>query len=419
MIIRNYTLNFIRLGKPLNNQYPIYLRYFYTLNQKKYTYNYNCETLLSIEQLQQLKEEKLSHTIQLPLLHKKKKLEELITALYIKHNQFPDSTILKDYVTVRTKEFTLQSHIDDFLNTLKYKAKKVSIRKYREGLKHLEKYFNLNQKHFKSFDDLVTERTIKNLEKYLDALAIERAISNNSFKNYIEITIRFLNFLAKKYSITPIEYKVKIPLLSEKIHITESEFHKLVDYDITTVRLRNDCKINIKQAQDIAYINSFIGLRINELLLVKKANVEFNTDHIVIKFYEQKKNDIRQILIVDQKGIELLEQYSSQSQSDYLFNISSTVFNNNLKRLAKLVGMTEPVEFKKNYRTETITITKPKWKLITSHALRRYAVNQNVVKYGIDIARQFSGHKDYATIKKNYMRNINQQELLERLKDAK
>ena len=81
--------------------------------------------------------------------------------------------------------------------------------------------------------------------------------------------------------------------------------------------------------------------------------------------------------------------------------------------------MTEPVDYIKNYRTKIVTLTEPKWKLISSHAIRRYAVNQNVVRYGIDVARQFSGHKDYSTIKKNYMRNINQQELLDRLKGSK
>ena len=73
MVIRNYTLNFIRLGKAVNNQYPIYLRYFYTLNQKKCSYNINCHTQLTIEQLEQLKENKLTPSLQLDLLKSKVK----------------------------------------------------------------------------------------------------------------------------------------------------------------------------------------------------------------------------------------------------------------------------------------------------------------------------------------------------------
>jgi integrase len=160
-------------------------------------------------------------------------------------------------------------------------------------------------------------------------------------------------------------------------------------------------------------------LRINELLNLKKSNLSLNDKYITIKFFEQKKNDIREIIIVDAKAIKLVTQHLNLSKTDCIFSLYVNVFNNNLKALARLSGMTETVEYIKNYRTNTVTLKKPKWELISSHAIRRYAVNQNVVKHGIDIARQFSGHKDYATIKKNYMRNINQQELLERLKDAK
>ena len=233
------------------------------------------------------------------------------------------------------------------------------------------------------------------------------------------MTVRFLNFVAKKYSLTEIEYKVKIPLLSEKIHITQSEFTAMINYDVNQSGLRVDHKANLKQTQDIMYVNSFVGLRINELLKTKKGNITFNDAHITIKFLEQKKSDIREVIIVDEKAIEIVKHYSNKSKSEYLFNLYVNVFNNNLKVLAKLSGMTDDVECIKKYRTQEVTISKPKWELISSHAIRRFAVNQNVVNYGIDIARQFSGHKDYATIKKSYMRNINQQELLERLKDSK
>ena len=43
-----------------------------------------------------------------------------------------------------------------------------------------------------------------------------------------------------------------------------------------------------------------------------------------------------------------------------------------------------------------------KWKAITSHAFRRYAIERNIVDYGIDVARSLSGHADTAIMFKHY-----------------
>lgn len=417
MKIRNYTLNFVKLGKPVNNQYPIYIRYYYTLNQKKCTYDYNCDTLLSKEQFQLLKENSLLDITALELQKQKEDINQHIKSLYFKNSgEYPTIEILKEHLTIGTQEIAIESLIDNFIDSHKYTAKKISLKKYREQLKHLTTYVLLHPSYFNNFDDLVNIKTIKHIERYLDAKAILKSISNNTFKNIISMTVLFLNYVADKYNIPKIDYKVKIPLLSEKIHITEDEFVAMVSYDVGNSGLRKDHRANLKQTQDILYINSFIGLRINELLKIKKANITFNDGHISIKFLEQKKSDIREVVILDNKAITLISHYCYKSNDDYLFNMYVNVFNNNLKALARLSGMTEPFEYIKKYRTDDVTLSKPKWKLISSHSIRRYAVNQNVARYGIDIARQFSGHKDYSTIKNNYMRNINEQELLKRLK---
>jgi len=43
-----------------------------------------------------------------------------------------------------------------------------------------------------------------------------------------------------------------------------------------------------------------------------------------------------------------------------------------------------------------------KYKAISSHSFRRFAIERNIVKYGIDVARQFSGHSDTAIVFKHY-----------------
>ena len=52
---------------------------------------------------------------------------------------------------------------------------------------------------------------------------------------------------------------------------------------------------------------------------------------------------------------------------------------------------------------------------ISSHAFRRFAIERNISKYGIDVARSFSGHSDYQVITKHYAQFMNKEDLKEKL----
>jgi integrase len=84
-----------------------------------------------------------------------------------------------------------------------------------------------------------------------------------------------------------------------------------------------------------------------------------------------------------------------------------------LKELAKQAGLTQDVTLYSIKATnKDFYNKKPLWKHISSHCIRRYAVNRNLVKYGLIVAKQYSGHKSYAMIQKHYSRNLSEQELL-------
>ena len=132
-----------------------------------------------------------------------------------------------------------------------------------------------------------------------------------------------------------------------------------------------------------------MGLRIEELLSITPDNITTNNDHINIHFTDFKNSNPRDVVLMDKKAISLLQLHLILA-GDKVFDISADRFNRYLKKLAGLAF--------KEKRVSLYDADKDKNQpyfikdVITSHCIRRYAIINNIDKYGIDVARAFSGH---------------------------
>lgn len=164
---------------------------------------------------------------------------------------------------------------------------------------------------------------------------------------------------------------------------------------------------------DIIRINQYIGLRISEILGLLKDNVVSQSDGTVeIKFNEFKKKKERTIIIVNQDAINIINEHLHADKSEKLFGINNYhTFTQALKKIAKDVFKEETIKLYTVNTSINDYQTVKKCDAISSHAFRRFAIQQNIVKYGIDVARTFSGHTDYQTITKHYADYINKKDL--------
>jgi integrase len=159
-------------------------------------------------------------------------------------------------------------------------------------------------------------------------------------------------------------------------------------------------KGNLRKVQDLVYVNSFWGLRISELLNIKVDNVTVHPTHTAIRFVEYKKSVYRDVVLIDKKGIEIVNWYIQNATGDYLWKMGATTFNDLLKDLAELAfGDSTTYLFNVDKQDEEKYMIR---KTISSHCIRRYAIHRNINLYGIDIARSFSGHTNYETVVKHY-----------------
>ena len=178
--------------------------------------------------------------------------------------------------------------------------------------------------------------------------------------------------------------------------------------DIESKGIRRDGRQNLIDCQNLTKINSIIGLRINELLNVRRDMITFQKDYVRIEFVDHKTSQIRAVVVKDIEAIKLIRFYNN---SDNPFNVMDyKLYSNMLKQLAKLSGLTQNVTLYSIKANKGAYNVKPLWKHVSSHCIRRYAINKNLIDYGIVVAKQFSGHKSYEMIQRNYSRNLTEQE---------
>ena len=142
---------------------------------------------------------------------------------------------------------------------------------------------------------------------------------------------------------------------------------------------------------------SLIGLRINEVLNIQRENITVLPDSIEIRFIEGKRSRERTIVVVDKEAMELIKKRLSNNVNLWHFTTYDN-FNLLLKKIAKRVFKEETVKLYKINSAKDGYVDVKKCDAISSHAIRRYAIQRNIVKYGIDAARALSGHSDYQTI---------------------
>ena len=209
--------------------------------------------------------------------------------------------------------------------------------------------------------------------------------------------IRFLNYVAKQLNLPKIDFFLKQPAFSSKWHIDEEDMLRILQYEPTTTAQQD--------VLDIININKKIGLRIGEILNIQVDNVTFDTDACYIRFLEEKKTKERTVVVIDQQAIDIIKHHMQKNSSHkYLWRFHGHNWFNTVlqEQIAKDVFKEETVKIYKNTIALNDYDDVLKWKAISSHAFRRFAIERNIVDYGIDVARSLSGHKDTAIMFKHY-----------------
>jgi integrase len=214
--------------------------------------------------------------------------------------------------------------------------------------------------------------------------------------------------VAEKLNLPRIEFFLQLPAYSGKWHIDETDLNRLLKHKPKT-------KTEVV-VQDIIKVNKLIGLRIGELLTIEKDNVRIEPDCVYIRFAEHKKNKERTVVIIDADAINIIKKYLNRNEGKFVWSFQHhNWFNVVLRNIAKEVFKEETVKVYKNTLAGIGYVDILKSNAISSHSFRRFAIESNIVNYGIDVARTFSGHTDTAIMFKHYAGYLNENDLKNKL----
>lgn len=401
--IKKFSLKLICLGKEVRGgMYKTYFRYSCTFNGKQVFWHYPTDYLLTKDQVRLINENKLGGDIQNNLDKIRTNLFATINMMRINYNSYPTPDQLKELFEKAETFQPMVYYINEYLKQLQVRPSSKAI--ISGHLDYFQEYYNLNLAEI-TLKQIISDKTIHKFGKWLIELKKSqgKTFSEVSKHNTQSTVIAFLNYIAKEKKIKVLEKTLKKRPKNEQYKLTSKDFNRLISY--------NESKKH-QLIQDYIYINSFIGLRVSDFVGIKKGNITFNPTYVEIKFSEFKKNITRTVVVVDQKAIELIKKYM-MNDSLFIFDIDRNTFNDKLKALAKDVFKEEKVLL---HSGETNSINEYlKAKRISSHAIRRYAVQQNIIKYGVDTAKTFSGHYGYQTINMYAKEFLETEEVLKKL----
>lgn len=223
--------------------------------------------------------------------------------------------------------------------------------------------FRLLKKFMAEFDSMLKFESLDNsfYLEFTDWLRTERDFKPNTIGKYIRALKELLNNATHQGFNTHGDYKKfkNLKIQTKEIYLNEEELKKLFDLDLKESPA-------LDNARNLFLIGCFTGVRhsdIDKVLSEYKSNKKI--DEVVIV---QKKTGSRSIIPILNDARPLLERKPH--------NISNQKFNQYIKELGRLAGITEPIKFEETKGKVTSTIEEPKYKLMKTHTARRsFATN--------------------------------------------
>lgn len=248
-----------------------------------------------------------------------------------------------------------------------------TIREYERTLYFLKEYEKISNE----------KLTFSNIDKnfydaFLDYLQTLN-LATNTIGHKILTLKTFLNDATDRGINTNLAFK-KFRIVKETVkneYLNESELKKILEYDFSNNK-------RLETVRDIFVFASYTGMRFDD---IKQINYEIQKEYILNTQFKTGNNVKIPILKITR---EILDKYNNKLPKV----ISNQKFNDYLKEICRIVGITETV--KKTQTKGGVKETKKleKWQRIGTHTARRsFATNSYLMKIPSITIMQITGHK--------------------------
>jgi site-specific recombinase XerD len=224
--------------------------------------------------------------------------------------------------------------------------------------------------------------------------------SSNTVNKGVKTFKEFLNWLLSKNYIQNNDFKMYKPKTKNKdtdiFVLSETEINYIADYQISDKKM---CAI-----RDLFIFSCFTGQRYSDVAKFSLENVVEVNNKLYWKL-KQKKTSNNVMIPLNTKVIDIVKKY----RNGLPIQISLDKYNDNIKKLAKMLNFVEPVTLNKLVGTKSVQVTKPKYELFSSHLGRRSFITYQLAKGTIssEVIMSVTGHKSYNEFKKYQKFSLN------------
>lgn len=270
---------------------------------------------------------------------------------------------------------------------------KVTIRTYEQTLRVLKSFSAKKYKKI-DFDDI--DIPFYNQFNYFLTKEYKSEISGRSYKintvgKHITNLKTFMqnavdNKITSNTSFKAKSFKVMHEAV-ETVYLTQVEIDSIYQLDLSKSK-------KLDNARDMFIIGCETGLRISDLKRLGANNIEEHNGAEFIKI-EMRKTEKPVVIPISNRVKDLFKKYKDKTGDYFPKAISDQKMNEYIKEIASKVELLQkPISYNTTVNDKRITISKPKYDLITNHTSRR-SFATNAVKKGISrtLVMAMTGHK--------------------------
>lgn len=242
-------------------------------------------------------------------------------------------------------------------------------------------------------EKLYWKRFFKNLTLWL----YKKKCLDNYISNIAKTLRTFFNYLLKErcLQIGTFHYQFKVKTQAIPPIVLEPQQLRFL---ITNQSFKHKLTPKLQKINDIFVFGCTVGLRYNDLMHLKRTNIQ-NTDNGCYILLNTSKTGSQVKIPLPNYAIEIIEKYKRKSKSLVLPKLSNVNFNLGIKQLMELAGWTynySKIRFKQGKAIELKNAKGNSYRFcdnITAHTMRRTAIT-TLLLLGVDenIIRTISGH---------------------------
>lgn len=239
------------------------------------------------------------------------------------------------------------------------------------------------------------------VSKFLDWLRLERQLAPNTLKSRMKMVRAMLAVICKENKIE-LDYKAAKVVGEQVEHIvlSDKEAEAMMNLDVSFSR-------RLQNVQKLFIVGICTGLRFSDYSNVKLQHIDKEKNVLTI---HQKKTGARVEIPIHPK----LQQIIDNGEMPHPISLQS--YNQYLRELARLAGITTKVEIKTVTGGKRKIKIVPKWQLVTSHICRRSFASR-LYRRGVNpqIIMRLTGHSQLSTFM-NYI-VISNEDIFESVKN--